>query len=319
MALGVYVACLVVAAQAPATSAPAGAPGVTAPAAAQDPAGRGGAPVPGGRGTGGRGPDPFDGADLTPKDPILPVSAEEQQKRFVLQPGYRIEPVLTEPDIQEPTQIAFDGNGRMFVVEIRAYMQDADATGELDPIGRISLHEDVDNDGIYEKHSVFVDRLVFPRFVLPFGANSMLTMESNQDEVWRYTDTNGDGVADRKELFATDFGRAGNVEHQQSSCIWGMDNWLYCTYNAFRVRWTPDGVLQSPPAPTARSGASPRTTTARCGSRVARAGCRRYFQFPIHYGNFRIPDQPAPASRSHGAWRASGTSSRARVRFAAAS
>jgi N-acetyl-gamma-glutamylphosphate reductase len=50
--------------------------------------------------------------------------------------------VLTEPDIYEPMQIAFDGNGRMFVLEILSYMQDADATGELDPISRISVHED---------------------------------------------------------------------------------------------------------------------------------------------------------------------------------
>ena len=58
----------------------------------------------------------------------------------------------------------------MFVLEDRGYMQDADATGEHDPIGRISLHEDTDNDGVYDKHTVFVDNLVFPRFVLPFGA-----------------------------------------------------------------------------------------------------------------------------------------------------
>ena len=55
--------------------------------------------------------------------------------------------MLTDPDIQEPAQIAFDGNGRMFVLELRGYMQDADASGELDPVGRISVHEDKDNDG----------------------------------------------------------------------------------------------------------------------------------------------------------------------------
>ena len=46
------------------------------------------------------------------------------------------------------------------------------------------MHEDRDHDGVYEHHSVFVDWLVFPRFVLPFGANSILTMETNADEVW---------------------------------------------------------------------------------------------------------------------------------------
>lgn len=91
--------------------------------------------MPGGRGSGG-GQDPFEGADLSAKEPILAVSPAEQQKRFVLPQGYRIEPVLTDPDIEEPMQIAFDGNGRMYVLEIRTYMQDGDATGELDPVNR---------------------------------------------------------------------------------------------------------------------------------------------------------------------------------------
>ena len=128
--------------------------------------------MPGARGTGGRGPDPFEGADLTPKDPIVAVSAARAAEAFRAAARYRIEPVLTDPDIQEPMQIAFDGNGRMFVLEIRAYMQDADATGELDPTGRISVHEDADNDGVYEKHQVFLDKLVFPRFVMPLGKNA---------------------------------------------------------------------------------------------------------------------------------------------------
>src|SRR5690606_23356508 len=167
----------------------------------------------------------------------------------VLQPGYRIDPVLTEPTILEPAAIAFDGNGRMFVLELRTYMQDADATGELEPGNRISLHEDTDNDGVYDQHSVFVDGLVFPRFVMPFGANSILTMESNEDEVYRFTDTDGDGVADERELFTTNFGRSGNVEHQQAFLYWGMDNWMYSTYNAFRIRWTPGGVIREPTGP----------------------------------------------------------------------
>ncbi len=77
--------------------------------------------------------------DFSKKPPVVALSPAEQQKKFWLPPGFNIEPVLTDPDIEEPGQIAFDGNGRMFVVELRGYMQDADATGELDPVGRISV------------------------------------------------------------------------------------------------------------------------------------------------------------------------------------
>jgi glucose/arabinose dehydrogenase/mono/diheme cytochrome c family protein len=277
-------ACLTLVAQTPAPSQqPAQTQRPDVPPA-RDPAPQAGR----GQGAGGRGggqeADPFEGADLSPKEPITGVSPAEEQKRFLLQPGFRIEPVLTEPDIEEPMQIAFDGNGRMFVVEIRGYMQDADATEELAPTGRISVHEDANNDGVYEKHSVFVDKLVFPRFAMPIGANAILTMESNTDEVWKYTDTNGDSVADAKELFTANFGRAGNVEHQQSSLFWGMDNWLYSTYNAFRVRWTPNGVLREPTAPNNSQWGITQDNHGKVWFQGGASGLPGYFQLPIHYG-----------------------------------
>ena len=184
--------------------------------------------------------------DFTKKPPVVPLSPADEAKRFWLPPGFKLEPVLTDPDIEEPAQIAFDGNGRMFVLELRGYMQDADATGELDPVGRISVHEDRDGDGVYETHKVFVDKMIFPRFVLPFGPNAILSKESNSDEVYKYTDTNNDGVADKKELFATGLGRLLNVEHQESGFIWALDNWIYSTINSARVRWTPTGVVREP-------------------------------------------------------------------------
>ena len=187
-------------------------------------------------------------ADYGQKPPIKILTPEEEARKIWLPPGFKLEPVLTDPAIEESAQIAFDGNGRMFVLELRSYMQDADAAGELDPISRISMHEDKDNDGKYETHKVFVDKLVFPRFVMPYGANAVLTMESNADEVWKFTDTNNDGVADKKDLFATGFGRLANVEHQQSGLFWAMDNWFYSTVNAFRARPSLNGgpVRQEP-------------------------------------------------------------------------
>src|SRR5437867_1502627 len=81
-----------------------------APGAQTPPAGRGAQ-----GGGAGRSNDPFEGADLSPKNPIVAVSAAEELKRFVMMPGYKLELVLAEPDIKEPMQFAFDGNGRMYV------------------------------------------------------------------------------------------------------------------------------------------------------------------------------------------------------------
>jgi glucose/arabinose dehydrogenase/mono/diheme cytochrome c family protein len=233
-------------------------------------------------------------ADLSPKPPVLPLSPAEEAKRLQLPPGYRMEPVLSEPAIEDPAQVAFDGNGRMFVVELRGYFQSPDGIDLIPPIGRISMHEDRDHDGVYEHHSVFVDRLVFPRFVLPFGANTILTMETNADEVWKYTDTDGDGIADKKELFTTGFGRAGNMESQQASLFWGMDNWLYSTMNAFRLRWTPHGLLKEPTGPNGAQWGVTQDDDGKVWFQSGASGLPGYFQFPVHYGNFAPPDQFEP-------------------------
>ena len=99
-----------------------------------------------------------------------------------------------------------------------------------------------------------------------------------------------------------------------------MDNWLYSTYNAFRVRWTPNGVLREP---TGTNGAQWGITQDDYGKvwfQGGASGLPSYFQFPIHYGNFRraaISWQPGVRD-SVGSRRASGTFSRARVRSAPA-
>ena len=237
---------------------------------------------------------PFEGADLTPKPPVQPLTPADEQKRFLLPAGYRLEPVLTDPDIREPVAIAFDGDGRMYVVEMRSYMLDADATNEFTPISRISRHEDRDGDGTYETHTVFVDSLVAPRFVTPFGKDAVLTKETNADDVWRYTDTDGDGRADRKELFTTNFGRSANLEHQEGSLFWALDNWMYSTVNPFRVRWTPNGVVREPTGFNGAQWGATQDDDGKTWFQGGASGLPSSFQFPIVYGNIEVTDQYEP-------------------------
>src|SRR3982751_950675 len=230
--------------------------------------------------------NPFEGADLSPKPPVVPLSPSDEAHHFLLQAGYHMTPVLSEPAIQQPATISFDGNGRMFVLELRTYMLDADARDQLAPVSRISRWEDRNNDGVYETHTVFVDSLVFPRFATPYGADAVLSMESNSNDVFKYTDTNGDGRADKKELFTTNFGRLANVEHLQSSLFWSMDNWLYSTVNAFRVRETPNGVVREPTGFTSSQWGASQDDDGKQWFQGGASGVPSYFSFPIAYGAF---------------------------------
>ena len=249
---------------------------------------------PAGRGRPGA-PDPDAGADFSPKPPIKALTPEEQAARFILPPGYRLELVLSEPDIVNPSAIAFDGNGRLYVNEMRSYMLDADGRGQLDPVSRISVHESTKGDGRFDRHSVFVDTLVLPRFVLPLDGRSILTMETNTDDIFKYTDTNGDGVAETKELFYSGAGRRGNLEHQQSGFVWGLDNWIYSTYNAFRFRWTPGGILREPTGPNYGQWGLTQDDNGKMW--FVDAGGEKgpmNFQVPIVYGSFSTADQYEP-------------------------
>lgn len=232
------------------------------------------------------------GADFSEKPPILPRSPEEEAKHFLLPKGYRLEPVLTDPIIEEPVAIAFDGNGRMYVAEMRTYMRDVDAKDELAPRSRVSLHEDTDNDGRYDKHSIFIDNLVLPRLVLPWDGRSVLAMETDADDVFKYTDTDGDGVSDKKEIFYVGVGRRGNLEHQPSGMIWGLDNRIYSTYNAFRLRWTPKGIVKESTAPNGGQWGLTQDDDGKPW--FVDAGGERgpvNFQVPIRYGALSVPQQ----------------------------
>jgi mono/diheme cytochrome c family protein len=233
--------------------------------------------------------------DFSPKPPVLPLTPQEEVKRFILPPGYRMELVLSEPEIVNPTAIAFDGNGRLFVNEMRSYMLDADGRDELDPISRISMHESTKGDGTFDRHTVFVDKQVLPRFVLPLDKGSILSMETNTDDIFKYTDANGDGVAEKKELFFSGAGRKGNLEHQQSGFVWALDNWIYSTYNAFRIRWTPKGILKEPTAPNGGQWGLTQDDNGKVW--FVDAGGERgpiNFQAPIVYGAFNVSDQFEP-------------------------
>ncbi len=165
------------------------------------------------------------------------LSKEESLKSIEVPEGYKLELILSEPEVEEPVMCAWDGNGAMYVVEMRSYMQDADATGEQQPISRITKHVDTNGDGTYDKHTVFADKLMLPRFVLPLDGRVIVGLTNTLD-LWTYQDTTGDGVADKKIKVFDGGKRGGNMEHQPSALMWGLDNNLYLTYEAKRYRFT---------------------------------------------------------------------------------
>jgi mono/diheme cytochrome c family protein len=166
---------------------------------------------------------------------------------IVLPPGYHLELVASEPQIISPVVCVWDGNGRMYVAEMRSYMLDVNGKGEKQPISRVSRFEDTRGDGSYAKHTVFVNHLVLPRMILPVD-DRILIRETDTKDVYSYRDGNHTGVADEKTLVYQGGAQAGNLEHQPSGLLWNLDNRIYVTYEAECFRFS-DGKLEGEKLP----------------------------------------------------------------------
>jgi len=172
------------------------------------------------------------------------LSPEESMKQIYLQKGYHLELVASEPMIHEPVQIAWDGNGRMFVAEMNTYMQDANGTGEMKPVCTVKRLEDTNGDGKMDKSVVFIDKLVLPRMILPLD-DRLLVAETWDNSVYSYRDTNNDGVADEKiRVFTNDSENRANLEHQRSGLVWNLDNKIYVTVENVRYQYD-QGMLKA--------------------------------------------------------------------------
>lgn len=169
-----------------------------------------------------------------------PLTVVESLDAFELAPGFEIENVAAEPDVEEPVLVVWDGNGAMYVAEMRSYMQDVEGKGTKTlKNGRVKRLEDTNGDGQYDRVTVFADGLNLPRMILPLD-DRIAIVETDTTSVYSYRDTNGDGVADEKELLwkGKEIPPTKSVEHQDSGLIWNLDNTIYVSYNHTKYRFT---------------------------------------------------------------------------------
>ena len=183
--------------------------------------------------------------------PAPPLAPEEALKSFKLQPGFRIELVAAEPLVHDPIQIAFDPNGRLWVLEMRGYMPNLEGKGELEKVGSVAVLEDSDGDGRMDKRTVFLDGLVMPR-ALSLISDGALVAEP--PTLWFCRDTNGDLTCDEKTVVATDYATAADPklgaraapEHASNGLLRALDNWIYSANHTARFRYA-DGAWQREP------------------------------------------------------------------------
>src|ERR1041384_3272456 len=149
-----------------------------------------------------------------PKFP--PVAARDALNPFQLRKGFRRELVAAEPLVTDPIALAFDEDGRLFVVEMNDYPERGEQL-----LGQVTRLEDTDGDGRFDKSTVFAKGLRWPSAIHCYGGGVFV---GAAPDLLYFKDTNDDGVADEKKVVLTGWGsRAATLDPEGvfGSLAWG--------------------------------------------------------------------------------------------------
>lgn len=160
----------------------------------------------------------------TQAESISVVPPSEADKTIKAPPGFKVTLFAGEPDVQQPIGMATDSKGRLWVAENYTY---AEMPLNFDPKmrDRIVIFEDADNDGHFDKKTVFWNR-----------AQKLTSVATGFDGVYALCppnllflpDRNHDDVPDGEPEVLLDGFENGSIRHTLANGLkWGPDGWLY--------------------------------------------------------------------------------------------
>src|SRR6516162_10279441 len=123
---------------------------------------------------------------------IAPHEPAEALTTFQTLPGFRMEQIAAEPLVHSPVALSFDENGRMYVVEMIDYSEQ-----DKEFLGTVRLLEDTDQDGRFDRSTVFADKLSWPTAIACYDGGVFV---GAAPDIFYLKDTNGDGKADERKV-----------------------------------------------------------------------------------------------------------------------
>jgi len=166
--------------------------------------------------------------DKRSKPVPAPKLAEAGTDQFSVPENFEVNLFASEKDfpIQKPVAMAFDKRGRLWVATMPTYPQHY--PGFL-PQDKIVILEDTDGDGRADKHTVFADNLYLP---LGFEFANGGVFVSQEPDIFFLKDTDGDDVADLREVVLMGFG-SEDSHHATHAFTYGQDGALYFNEGTF--------------------------------------------------------------------------------------
>ncbi len=184
-----------------------------------------------------------------PDDAPQALPPGESQKHFTLPKGFRIDLIAAEPLIRDPSCVAWDPSGRLFVTEIHGYnleghldVTELNKTGKLDTsirrlhvgpklksearkgqTGSLKLLRDTDNDGRMDKAITWADDIPAAYGVVAVNSGVIITAAPH---ILYFADTDGDDKPDIRRMLFTGF-TIGEMERGINNPVMAPDGWIY--------------------------------------------------------------------------------------------
>jgi hypothetical protein len=179
--------------------------------------------------------EPMPGAKLPPAESLARMTTADD---------LAVDLILSEPLVAQPTHLSFDERGRLWVAQYRQYpypagvkmiSRDMYYRSKYDRVppppprhdrGRdlVSVHEDTDGDGAFDRHRVVLEGLNMANAALR-GHGGLWVMHTPY--LLFYPDADGDDAPDRDpEVRLAGFGLE-DTHSVANGLTWGPDGWLY--------------------------------------------------------------------------------------------
>jgi putative membrane-bound dehydrogenase-like protein len=162
----------------------------------------------------------------------FPLSPSEAVASMKVPEGFQVSLFAAEPDVRQPIGFCIDDRGRLWVAEAYNYPKHGTNPGD-----RIVIFDDVDNDGTFDKRTIFYDKLNYVTGIeVGFGGAWVMS----PPYFYFIPDRNGDDVPDSEpEILLDGFGNHANSHNLANGFAWGPDGWLYGTHG--RTNWSKIG------------------------------------------------------------------------------
>jgi len=121
--------------------------------------------------------------------------------------GFTVELVAGPELVQHPVMAGFDHRGRLFVAA-NAGVNLKKAELEKQKPNFVKMLQDTNGDGVFDKATVFADRMTFPQGAL-WHQGALYV--ASPPGIWKLEDTDNDGVADKRQMIVGGFEYTGNA------------------------------------------------------------------------------------------------------------